>query len=126
MGRHKDCRYGHQEYGDALFLEDGDRKTTVSFDSHTNLGPEHKRDIEPTFFFMLNCLLYSRLETGNPSNQGFYDEDVNMYLTNLLCSFMKPEYHHRANSDCAYDNTFQAGADWRRRGSSSPAYRRPR
>jgi len=45
---------------------------------------------------MLNCLLYSRLETGNPSNQHFYDEDVNMYLTNLLCSFMKPEYHRSA------------------------------
>jgi len=45
---------------------------------------------------MLNCLLYSRLETGHPSNKDFYDEDVNMYLTNLLCSFMKPEFHHRA------------------------------
>jgi hypothetical protein len=45
---------------------------------------------------MLNCLLYSRLETGNPSNKDFYDEDVNMYLTNLLCSFMKPDYHRHA------------------------------
>ncbi|MEE9269002.1 MAG: hypothetical protein V3V49_01965, partial [Candidatus Krumholzibacteria bacterium] len=36
-----------------------------------------------------------RLETGHPSNKDFYDEDVNMYLTNLLCSFMKPEYHRR-------------------------------
>jgi len=68
----------------------------VSFDIHTNVGPDNKRDIEPTFFFMLNCLLYSRLETGHPSNKDFYDEDVNMYLTNLLCSFMKPEFHHRA------------------------------
>ncbi len=70
--------------------------STVSFDLHTNVGPDRKRDIEPTFFFMLNCLLCSRLETGNPSNQHYYDEDVNMYLTNLLCSFMKPEYHRRA------------------------------
>ena len=68
----------------------------MSFDLHTNIGPDNIRDIEPTFFFMLNCLLYSRMETGHPSNQDFYDEDVNMYLTNLLCSFMKPEYHHRA------------------------------
>jgi Skp family chaperone for outer membrane proteins len=68
----------------------------VSFDLHTNVGPERKRDIEPTFFFMLNCLLCSRLETGNPSNQHYYDEDVNMYLTNLLCSFMKPDFHRRA------------------------------
>ena len=72
-----------------------DGNKTVAFDLHTNLGPNNKREIEPTFFFMLNCLLYSRLETGHPSNKDFYDEDVNMYLTNLLCSFMKPEYHHR-------------------------------
>lgn len=68
----------------------------MSFDLHTNIGPENQREVEPTFFFMLNCLLYSRLETGNHSNRDFYDEDVNMYLTNLLCSFMKPEYHKRA------------------------------
>jgi hypothetical protein len=68
----------------------------VSNDLHAHVGPDSKRDIEPTFYFMLNCLLYSRLETGNPSNRDYYDEDVNMYLTNLLCSFMKPEYHHRA------------------------------
>ncbi|MFQ5511053.1 MAG: hypothetical protein ACE5EO_04325 [Candidatus Krumholzibacteriia bacterium] len=77
-------------------MEHIDGKTTVAFDLHTNLGPNNKREIEPTFFFMLNCLLYSRLETGHPSNKDFYDEDVNMYLTNLLCSFMKPEYHRRA------------------------------
>jgi len=68
----------------------------LSFDVYTNLGPDQPRDVEPTFFFMLNCLLYSRLETGYPSNKDFYDEDVNMYLTNLLCSFMRPEYHKRA------------------------------
>lgn len=67
----------------------------MSFDVYTNLGPTKPRDVEPTFFFMLNCLLYSRLETGYPSNKDFYDEDVNMYLTNLLCSFMQPEYHKR-------------------------------
>lgn len=68
----------------------------MSFDVHTNIGPEGLREVEPTFFFMLNCLLYSRLETGHPSNHDFYDEDVNVYLTSLLCSFMKPEYHRRA------------------------------
>lgn len=65
-------------------------------DLHVNLGPDARREIEPTFFFMLNCLLYSRLEKGYPSNQEFYDEDVNVYLANLLCSFMKPEFHRRA------------------------------
>ncbi len=68
----------------------------MDFDLHTNLGPSTKREVEPTFFFMLNCLLYSRLESGHPSNQECYDEDVNMYLANLLCSFMKPEYHSRS------------------------------
>ena len=65
-------------------------------DLHLSLGSDGKREVEPTFFFMLNCLLYSRLETGFPSNHDFYDEDVNVYLANLLCSFMKPEFHRRA------------------------------
>lgn len=64
--------------------------------SHLNIGPLNKREIEPDFFFMMNCLMYSRLETGNPSNNDFYDEDVNMYLASLLTSFMNPEYHERA------------------------------
>jgi len=63
--------------------------------SHITLGPGGKRDVEPTFFFVMNCLLYSRLESGNPSNQNYYDEDVNMYLASLLTSFMNPEYHER-------------------------------
>ncbi len=67
-------------------------------DVHINLGSDAKREVEPTFFFMLNCLLYSRLEKGFPSNQDFYDEDVNVYLANLLCSFMKPEFHRRAQA----------------------------
>lgn len=36
------------------------------------------------------------METGFPSNHDFYDEDVNVYIANLLCSFMNPEYHRRA------------------------------
>ena len=64
--------------------------------SHLNIGPLNKREIEPDFFFVMNCLMYSRLETGNPSNHDFYDEDVNMYLASLLTSFMNPEYHERA------------------------------
>ena len=71
-------------------------RTSLDFDLHTNLGKSAKREVEPTFFFMLNCLLYSRLESGHPSNQECYDEDVNVYLANLLCSFMRPEYHSRS------------------------------
>jgi hypothetical protein len=78
----------------------------VGSDVHINLGSDAKREVEPTFFFMLNCLLYSRLEKGFPSNQDFYDEDVNVYLANLLCSFMKPEYHKRSRPYLSpYDST---------------------
>jgi hypothetical protein len=70
----------------------------VTSDAHIRLDSHAQRETEPTFFFMLNCLLYSRLEKGYPSNQDFYDEDVNVYLANLLCSFMKPEYHRRARA----------------------------
>jgi len=50
------------------------------------------RDLQPTYYFMINCLLYSRMETGLVSNQEFYDEDVNVYLAHLLHSFINPEY----------------------------------
>ena len=64
-------------------------------DSHYNIGGTTKREVEPDFFFMMNCLMYSRMESGHPSNQDFYDEDVNVYLANLLTSFMNPEFHER-------------------------------
>jgi hypothetical protein len=53
---------------------------------------ESNRALEPTYYFMINCLLYSRMETGLVSNQDFYDEDVNVYLAHLLHSFVNPEY----------------------------------
>jgi len=53
---------------------------------------ETSRTIQPTYYFMINCLLYSRMETGLVSNQDFYDEDVNVYLAHLLHSFINPEY----------------------------------
>src|SRR5215475_3895696 len=53
---------------------------------------ETSRSIQPTYYFMINCLLYSRMETGLVSNQDFYDEDVNVYLAHLLHSFINPEY----------------------------------
>jgi hypothetical protein len=68
----------------------------LEFDSHINFSTDNRREIEPDFFFMMNCLLYSRMETGFPSNYDFYDEDVNVYIANLLCSFMNPDYHRRA------------------------------
>ena len=53
---------------------------------------ESDRNLQPTYSFMINCLLYSRMETGLVSNQDFYDEDVNVYLAHLLHSFINPEY----------------------------------
>ena len=53
---------------------------------------ESGRELQPTYYFMINCLLYSRMETGLVSNQDFYDEDVNVYLAHLLHSFINPEY----------------------------------
>jgi len=53
---------------------------------------ENSRDLQPTYSFMINCLLYSRMETGLVSNQDYYDEDVNVYLAHLLHSFINPEY----------------------------------
>src|SRR4030067_3529477 len=52
---------------------------------------ETSRDLQPTYYFMINCLLYSRMETGLVSNQDYYDEDVNVYLAHLLHSFLHPE-----------------------------------
>jgi hypothetical protein len=65
-------------------------------ESHLNLDADAPHEHEPTFHFMMNCLLYSRLETDNPSNRDYYDEDVNVYLANLLTSFMNPRYHERS------------------------------
>jgi hypothetical protein len=53
---------------------------------------EASRDLQPTYYFMVNCLLYSRMETGLVSNQDCYDEDVNVYLAHLLHSFINPEF----------------------------------
>lgn len=53
---------------------------------------DSSRDLQPTYYFMINCLLYSRMETGLVSNQECYDEDVNVYLAHLLHSFINPEY----------------------------------
>ncbi|MBN1164398.1 MAG: hypothetical protein JXB45_07450 [Candidatus Krumholzibacteriota bacterium] len=46
-----------------------------------------------TYFYMLNNLLYSRMESGYHTNDEFFDEDVNVYLANLLTSLILPEHH---------------------------------
>jgi hypothetical protein len=51
---------------------------------------------EATLQFMMNCILYSRIETGLESNTDGYDEDVNIYLAHLLNSFINPRYYRAA------------------------------
>ena len=45
---------------------------------------------EQAQYFIMNALLYSRMEAGYPSNREFFDEDVNVYLANLLVSRIDP------------------------------------
>jgi hypothetical protein len=49
-------------------------------------------DVQTSYFFMLNCLLHSRVQTGLESNTERYDEDVNIYLAHLLNSHIDPKY----------------------------------
>ena len=49
-----------------------------------------KPSFEDAYFFMMNSLLHSRMEAGFPSNDGGYDEDVNVYLASLLTSLIHP------------------------------------
>lgn len=55
------------------------------------------REIQPTYHFMMKCLLYSRMETGLVSNKDYYDEDVNVYIAHLLNAFLSPAFVQRTN-----------------------------
>jgi hypothetical protein len=50
------------------------------------------RTPRPSYYFMMRCLLCSRIETGLGSNESGYDEDVNIYMAHLLNSFSDPRY----------------------------------
>jgi len=65
-------------------------------DRYMDLGSS-RRDIQPTYHFMMKCLLYSRMETGLVSNKDYYDEDVNVYIAHLLNAFLSPQYVEQAN-----------------------------
>jgi hypothetical protein len=47
---------------------------------------------EPTFFFMLNCLLLTRVQNNLESGNGMFEQEVNMYLANLLTAFSNPSH----------------------------------
>lgn len=59
---------------------------------YTPVGTD-EADPVSTSYFMMNNLLYSRMESGYPSNDEVFDEDVNVYLANLLESMIDPAYH---------------------------------
>jgi len=64
----------------------GDDIMTVA----TTYKPLGQDSPEETYFYMMNCLLYSRIESGFPSNDEYLDEDVNVYLANLLTETVGP------------------------------------
>ena len=67
--------------------------------SYTPICASRRPRPEEANFFMMNCLLYSRMEAGYPSNDEYFDEDVNVYLAGLLTSIVYP--HSRAfSSSC--------------------------
>jgi len=51
------------------------------------------RGAVPSGFFMLDLLLETRSGCGYPSNREFYDEDVNVYLADLLTALVYTERH---------------------------------
>jgi hypothetical protein len=59
---------------------------------HLHIG-EPRRNQSPAYTFMVDCFLRSRTETGNPSNVEYDEEDVNVYIVNLLCLLMDPVYY---------------------------------
>ena len=52
-----------------------------------------KRSRGSAHTFMMDCFLRSRGESGNPSNVEYDEEDVNVYIVNLLCLMIDPVYH---------------------------------
>jgi len=52
-------------------------------------------EIGNSYYFMLNCLLHSRVHTGLESDREVYDEDVNVYLAGLLNAIIDPIYLER-------------------------------
>lgn len=77
-------------------------------------------DVQTSYFFMLNCLLHSRVHTGIESNSEFQDEDVNVYLAHLLNAHIDPRYIERvaqyvATDDAALHRMIDGCADQRYR-----------
>lgn len=54
-------------------------------------------DPKSSVYFMIHALLSSRIESGLSDDDGPPEEDVNVYISHLLCDFLKPAYHERTN-----------------------------
>jgi hypothetical protein len=66
-------------------------------DSEWYVPVEHTGDLgepAPNLSFMVHALLSSRVETGLPDEDS-REDDVNIYLTHLLCAYIRPTYHLR-------------------------------
>lgn len=65
-------------------------------ENYLPLDPGAAREAVPNAFFMVQKLLASRLETGWPSEDSSTEEqDVNIYLTYLLCTYVQPTHWQR-------------------------------
>jgi hypothetical protein len=63
-------------------------------------------DSAPNVSFMIHALLASRVESGMPSSEAPSEEDVNVYITHLLCDFVRPQYQMRVHKYIsAYDSS---------------------
>lgn len=61
-------------------------------------------------YFMMNALLYSRMEAGYPTNGEFLDEDVNVYLAALLADRIQPGAADHAGPAVADADLYEAAA----------------
>jgi hypothetical protein len=64
------------------------------------------RDSEASTRFMIHALRASRVEAGMPSDDAPTEEDVNVYISHLLCDYVRPQYHMRVHKYLsAYDSS---------------------
>lgn len=74
-------------------------------------GDERRFDLEAesrqpnALGFMIRSLLSSRVETGLSDEDGPGEDDVNIYLTHLMCAYVDPSHHrHVARWVAPYDS----------------------
>lgn len=67
----------------------------MSLDQYTD-ALMMKGKCEPSFAFLIDSFLQSRIATENESNKEYFDEDVNVYLSLLLNSIVSDNFHQSA------------------------------